>query len=62
METYNDNYQEQAGSRGTDIVISAIVCLLFIMFLGAANPILFHWFLIPLYACGVIIGTDAVYK
>lgn len=60
METYNDNYQEQAGSRRTDIVISAIVCLLFIMFLGAANPILFHWFLIPLYACGVIIGTDAV--
>lgn len=60
METYNHDYPEQSASRLTDVMISAIVCLLFIMFMGAANPILFHWFLIPLFACGVIIGADAV--
>jgi hypothetical protein len=60
METYNHDYPEQSASRLTDVMISAVACLLCIMFMGAANPILFHWFLIPLFACGVIIGADAV--
>jgi len=60
METYNHDYPEQSASRLTDVIISAVVCLLFVMFMGAAKPILLHWFLIPLFACGVIIGADAV--
>ncbi|MHC4790744.1 MAG: hypothetical protein ACYS8Y_04800 [Planctomycetota bacterium] len=60
METYNSDYPEQSTSRLTDVMISAIVCLLFIMFLVFFNPILLHWSLIPIFACGVIIGTDAV--
>ena len=60
METYSHGYSAQSGSRLTDVMISAIVCLLFVMFMGAADPMLFHWFLIPLFACGVIIGADTV--
>lgn len=53
-------YEERVGSRVTDVIISAVFCILFVMALGISKPRLFHWSIIPLFACGVITGTDTV--
>lgn len=43
-----------------DIVIAAIWPFLFIAVYAISEPYLQHWFVVPVYMCGVVISIDAV--
>src|SRR5690349_8161791 len=40
--------------------ISAAVCAAVMTAFLASDPYLLHWFAIPVYLCGVVIGVDAI--
>jgi len=44
-----------------DWLVSIIWPLLFIVGYAIADIYVFHWFVIPVYLCGVLISTDAVH-
>jgi hypothetical protein len=47
-------------SDATSFSLSALICVLAIIGLTATNSELIHWFVIPVYLCGVLVGTDAI--
>ncbi|NLF00223.1 MAG: hypothetical protein GX601_04515, partial [Anaerolineales bacterium] len=51
----------RAGSAPlSSLVLSAYLCLLVVLALQFVNPAFGHWFIIPVAACGTLIGADAV--
>ncbi|MFH1417951.1 MAG: hypothetical protein ABII12_06670 [Planctomycetota bacterium] len=47
-------------TMGRNLAISSVFCLLVVMGFAVASPTILHWSLLPIYTCGVLIGTDAV--
>lgn len=49
-----------AHSGAASFSLAALICVLAILGLTATNSELIHWFVIPVYLCGVLVGTDAI--
>lgn len=46
--------------RVRNLLIAYFVCLLILAYFMASSKDFIHWFIIPVLACGVVIGSDAV--
>lgn len=48
------------GLRAGSVLLSAIGCTAVAVFMLATSDRLWHWFVVPVWLCGVVIGVDAV--
>ena len=48
------------GVDGLSVITSSLVAACLCLYAAAASPLLDHWFLLPLFGCGTLIGIDLV--
>lgn len=44
----------------TSFSLATVICVVAILGMTATNADLIHWFVIPVYLCGILVGTDAL--
>jgi hypothetical protein len=47
-------------TTGSSLIVSSIVCVVALMGFIWSSGVFLHWFILPLLACGTLIGADAV--